>query len=151
MIPHLRLINLVLAYVATVAPVAHVLEMPSKLALSGPLWLAVQQNLYRGWGAVFGPVEILALLTSISLLAASRRARLERRAYFLASLCYASMILVFFIFNDPVNRALSGWTAATLPPAWPDLRLRWETGHALAALLSLTALVALLRARAHSA
>lgn len=50
MIPHLRLINLVLAYVATVAPVAHVLEMRSKLALSGPLWLAVQQNLYRGWG-----------------------------------------------------------------------------------------------------
>jgi hypothetical protein len=27
---------------------AHVLELPNKLALSGPLWLEVQQNLYRG-------------------------------------------------------------------------------------------------------
>lgn len=149
MIRWVGFVNLVLACLATTAPVAHVLEMASKLRLPGPLWLAVQQRLYQGWGAVFGPVEILALLTSVGLVAASRRSPLQARTYLLASVCYAAMIGVFFLFNDPVNRAVSGWTAATLPPAWPDFRLRWETGHALAALLSLTALVALIRARSH--
>jgi hypothetical protein len=49
---------MLLAAVAVTAPIAHVLELPNKLALDGPLWLAVQQLLYRGWGLVFGPVEI---------------------------------------------------------------------------------------------
>jgi hypothetical protein len=52
----LALINLVIAFVATTAPLAHVLEMASKLTLDGPLWLAIQHYLYRGWGDVFGPV-----------------------------------------------------------------------------------------------
>jgi len=32
--------------VALAALLAHVLELPNKLALPGPLWLAVQQNLF---------------------------------------------------------------------------------------------------------
>ena len=65
--------NLVLAVLATLAPIAHVLEMPNKLALDAPLWLAVQQNLYRGWGPfVGGPIEILALATTLGLLIARR-------------------------------------------------------------------------------
>lgn len=36
---------------------AHVLELPNKLSLDGPLWLAVQQHLYRGWGPYIGPVD----------------------------------------------------------------------------------------------
>jgi hypothetical protein len=50
------------------------------------------------------------------------------------------MIVVFFVFNNPVNRAVNGWTTATLPSDWPDYRLRWETGHALAALLAVVGL-----------
>jgi hypothetical protein len=55
------------------------------------------------------------------------------------------MIAVFFAFNAPVNAAVNGWTVATLPPDWPDYRLRWETGHAIAAALALVALGASLR------
>jgi hypothetical protein len=44
---------------------AHVLELPNKLALDGGLWLAVQQHLYRGWGPFLGgPAEIGALVTA---------------------------------------------------------------------------------------
>jgi hypothetical protein len=50
----LQRINLAFAILAVVAPLAHVLELPNKLALDGPLWLAVQQHLYRGWGPFFG-------------------------------------------------------------------------------------------------
>ena len=64
----LRTVNLFLAFIATIAPLAHVLELPSKLMLDGPLWLAIQQHLYRGWGTVFGPVEIAALVLSGVLL-----------------------------------------------------------------------------------
>ena len=79
----LRSINLTLA---VVAPLAHVLELPNKLALDAPLWLAVQQHLYRGWGLFLGgPAEIGALATALALLVASPRsadAAADARCYF---------------------------------------------------------------------
>jgi hypothetical protein len=143
----LRWINLVIAVLALTAPVAHVLELPNKLALDGPLWLAVQQHLYRGWGVVFGPVEILALASSILLAVLRRRNRRAFAPTLVAVIAYGAMLAVFFLFDAPVNRALSGWTAERLPPDWTAYRLRWEIGHALAALAALIALVALRRAR----
>jgi hypothetical protein len=56
------------------------------------------------------------------------------------------MIVVFFVFNAPVNKAVRNWTPTTLPSDWPAYRLRWETGHALAAVLAVVGLVAMLRA-----
>jgi hypothetical protein len=51
--------NIAVAIVATLAPIAHVLELPNKLRLSGPLRLAVQKSLYQGWGPFLGgPFEI---------------------------------------------------------------------------------------------
>lgn len=141
----LAILNLILAFIATTAPVAHVLEMASKFTLDGPLWLAIQQHLYRGWGAVFGPVEILALLSSLWLMAESRTEPRAFRAFLLATCCYALMLLTFFLFNDPANAALNRWTAETLPDDWTAVRARWEIGHALSAALSLLAFVTLLR------
>ena len=140
----LRTAILIIAFIATTAPIAHVLEMISKLSLDGPLWLEIQQHLYRGWGEVFGPVEIAALLSTLTLLSVPWRDRTRRRAYLIAAVCYAAMLAVFFIFNRPVNNAVNGWTLATLPADWSDYRLRWEIGHALAALLSVFAFVTLL-------
>jgi len=48
----LRTATLIIAFIATTAPIAHVLEMISKLTLDRPLWLGVQQHLYRGWGGI---------------------------------------------------------------------------------------------------
>jgi hypothetical protein len=141
----LRATNLIIAFIATTAPIAHVLEMISKLTLDGPLWLEIQQHLYRGWGEVFGPVEIAALVTTFGLLLASWGDRAKRRAYLIAVVCYAGMLAVFFVFNLPVNKAVSAWTSETLPLDWSEYRLRWEVGHALAALLSIVACVVLLR------
>jgi len=67
----LRTANLIIAFVATTVPIAHALEMISKLRLDGPLWLGIQQYLYRGWGEIFGPLEILAFLSTLALLARS--------------------------------------------------------------------------------
>lgn len=143
----LRIANLALAAIAAVAPLAHLIELPNKLALDGPLWLAVQQHLYRGWGPFLGgPAEIGALATSIALAFVRRKERLLLWPTLAACLSYAAMLAVFFAFDARVNAAVESWTRATLPADWPDYRLRWETGHALAAALSLIGLAALLRA-----
>ncbi|HEY2531511.1 MAG TPA: hypothetical protein VGJ20_26865 [Xanthobacteraceae bacterium] len=139
--------NLILAILAALAPVAHVLELPSKLALDGPLWLAVQQHLYRGWGPLLGgPAEIGALATTLALLVVRRADRRMRGLTLQAAIAYAGMLAVFFVFNAPVNAAVNRWTATTLPGDWPAYRLRWETGHALAALLAAVGLAVLVRA-----
>ena len=76
----LRTANLIIAFIATTAPIAHLLEMISKLTLDGPLWLGVQQHLYRGWGEVFGAVEIVAFLSTLALLLLTWRDRSSRHA-----------------------------------------------------------------------
>ena len=143
----LRPVNLAFAVLAALPPIAHVLEMPNKLALDAPLWLAVQQHLYRGWGPFFGgPVEIIAFATTMTLLVARRRDPAPMRLTLVAALAYVGMIVTFFVFNDPVNAALNAWTPSSMPPDWENYRLRWEIGHALAAILSIVAIVSLVRA-----
>ncbi|HWA03877.1 MAG TPA: DUF1772 domain-containing protein [Rhizomicrobium sp.] len=144
----LRWTNLALAVLAVLAPMAHVLEMPNKLALAdGALWLAIQQHLYRGWGPIIGgPVEIGALVSSLALILPRYHDPRARGLNALAAACYAGMVGAFFIFNAPVNEALNQWTAASLPPDWPAYRRWWETGHAIAAVFAVAALAATLRA-----
>ena len=144
-----RTVNLIIAFIATTAPIAHALEMIAKLTLDGPLWLEIQQHLYRAWGEIFGPVEIVAFLSTLALLFATWQDRSSRRAYLIAMVCYAAMLADFFIFNLPVNEALPGWTPATLPTDWSNYRLRWEIGHAFTALFSVIAFVILIRRRIH--
>jgi len=57
-----------------------------------------------------------------------------------------AMLATFFVLNAPVNQAVNGWTSASLPNDWPAYRMRWEIGHALAALMAIIALAAVLRA-----
>jgi hypothetical protein len=143
----LERLQLLLAALAILAPAAHVLELPNKLALDGALWLAVQQHLYRGWGPFFGgPVEIGALVTSLWLAVRCSDSRIARSAFAVAAAAYVGMILGFFVFNAPVNNAVSTLTPATLPPSWPALRAKWETGHAIAAVLAIVAIAASLKA-----
>lgn len=139
-----RAINLVIAFVATTAPMAHVLEMISKLTLDGPLWLSIQQHLYRGWGETFGPVEILALFTTLVLLVMRWHESRARFVYLVAALCYIAMLGDFFIFNRPVNAAVNSWMPDSLPADWAAHRVKWEIGHALTALFSVIAFVALI-------
>jgi uncharacterized membrane protein YhaH (DUF805 family) len=143
----LRTINLVIAFIATTAPTAHALEMISKLTLDGPLWLGIQQHLYRGWGETFGLVEILALFTTLVLGLMRWHECRARRLYLVAALCYVAMVADFFVFNRPVNAGLNSWTPDGLPADWPVYRIKWEIGHALTALFSVIAFVALMRQR----
>jgi len=136
----------IFAACAVLAPAAHVLEMPNKFRLDGPLWLAVQKTLYNGWGPFIGaPTEIgsLVLCLVLSWRAEDRRAR---RLWLLAACAYGAMLAAFFALNAPVNAALVAWQPDTLPADWASYRARWELGHGLAALFSALGLLLVLRA-----
>jgi len=140
----LRWLGLIVAACACLAPLAHVMELPNKLRLDGPLWLAVQQHLYNDWGPVIGaPTEIAGLIISMALAAIHRKNRPTMLLYSITAIAYGAMILSFFLLNAPVNEALNGWTPQTLPADWDRYRLQWEIGHAIAALFGVIALVAM--------
>jgi hypothetical protein len=141
-----RWISLLSTCVPLAATAAHVLELPNKLSLDGPLWLAVQQQLYRNWGPFLAPFELLAVISTWVLAVLVRDRRTIGALTTLAALCLTGMIAVFVALNAPVNAALATWSAETLPADWPTYRLRWEIGHGLAFVLGLTALIALIRA-----
>jgi hypothetical protein len=116
------MINLVVASLAVLAPVAHALELPNKLSLDANLWLAVQQHLYRGWGPLLGaPTEIGGLVTSAALAWVRRRQRFRLSMTLIACLGYAGMLVSFFVLNSPVNFAVSSWTPTMMPPDWPSI------------------------------
>ena len=140
----IRRINIGFAVLVVLAPMAHVLELPNKLALDSALWLAVQQHLYRGWGPFLGgPTEIGALLTSIWLVHFRWRSGLVLAATVVATAGYVGMLVVFVLLNQPVNVAVASWTPASLPSDWTSYRAQWEAGHAVAAMLSVVSLTAL--------
>lgn len=146
----LESISVGIAVAALLAPAAHVFEMFSKFQLDGPLWLAVQQNLYRGWGPFIGaPTEIGGLVVNGLLFL--RQPAGARRPWGVAACSYLGMIIVFFVFNSPVNAAVSAWTTATLPSDWKNYRLQWELGHGIAAILALVALLSVIKASNASA
>jgi hypothetical protein len=141
-----RWISLISTAVTLAALTAHAIELPNKLQLAAPLWLAVQQQLYRGWGAVFGPFEIAAIASTWVLAYLVRGRGPVFRRTLLAALLLSGALLAFFWLVAPVNAAVAAWTADALPGDWPAYRLRWELGHAAGFVLGLTAFVVLLRA-----
>jgi len=145
MLTIVRGVALLSTFVPLIAAGAHVYEWPNKLALDGPLWLAIQQNLYRGWGPVLGPFEVVAAAATWLLLHMVRARRSLMVPTFIAALALSAMIAVFFLFNAPVNAAVAAWTAQSLPADWPTYRRQWEAGHALAFLCALVAFCLLLR------
>jgi hypothetical protein len=121
---------------------AHVLQLPHKMDLSGPDYLRVQQ-LYAGW-ALLGIVVFAALISTL-LLTILVRNRL--RQFALACIAFGSLVVtqvIFWIFTFPVNEQTRNWTA--LPVNWAALRERWEYSHATAAVFDLVAFVAVVLA-----
>ena len=123
---------------------AHVLEIPGKLPLDGPGWLTVQQHLYVAFAPAGAIGEIAAILLSWFLFFRLRRSP-GRSPAAIAALCLTAALVLWFIIVAPVNGRLNGWTAASLPADWQDVRNRWEAGHAVAALLYGVAIALLTR------
>jgi hypothetical protein len=137
-----RFFSLLFVGIALAPGLAHVLQLPHKIGLSGPDYLRVQQ-LYAGW-SLLGIVAFGALISTL-LLAILVRTRL--RQFALACVAFGSVLVtqvIFWAFTFPVNQLTHNWT--TLPVNWMTLREQWEYSHATAAVFDLIAFIAVVLA-----
>ena len=137
-----RFFSLLFVGLSLAPGLAHLLQMPHKMDLSGEDYLRVQQ-LYAGW-AWLGLI-VMAALVSTFLLTVLVRQRL--RQFALACIALGSVFVtqvIFWAFTFPVNQETHNWT--TLPVNWMTLRERWEYSHATAAVFDLIAFVAVVLA-----
>lgn len=133
-----RFFSLLFVGIELAPGLAHVLQLPHKMSLSGGDYLQVQQ-LYAGW-AWLG-IVVLGALVSTFLLTILVRTRL--RQFALACVAFGSVLatqVIFWMFTFPVNQQTQNWTA--LPVNWMALRERWEYSHATAAVFDLIAFIA---------
>jgi len=125
----LLFLNLLLIMLVFGLAFAHVMELPGKLRLTGPVWLIVQQTLYNGFGPFASVVEPLAIVLAWILTVLLRHERPAGRLVLLAALCSSAGLIEWFVVVSPMNSLLSSWTSAILPPDWTTARDRWELGH----------------------
>jgi hypothetical protein len=58
--------------------------------------------------------------------------------------CVVGATAITLIVNVPIDEVMAGWTVATLPPDWMQVRDRWETYHAARTFVTLGGLAATL-------
>lgn len=137
-----RFFSLLFVGLSLAPGLAHVLQMPHKMDLSGEDYLRVQ-HLYAGW-AWLG-VVVMGALVSTFVLTVLVRTRL--RQFTLACVALGSVFVtqvIFWTFTFPVNQQTHNWT--TLPVNWMTLRERWEYSHVTAAVFDLIAFIAIVLA-----
>ena len=137
-----RFFSLVFVGLELAPALAHVLQLPHKMDLSGADYLRVQQ-LYAGW-SLLGFVVMAALVSTLAL---TILVRTRLRQFVLACVAFGSVLVtqvIFWMFTFPVNQQTRNWT--TLPLNWEALRERWEYSHATAAVFDLIAFVAVVLA-----
>jgi hypothetical protein len=137
-----RFFSLLFVGLSLAPGLAHVLQMPHKMELSGDDYLRVQQ-LYAGW-AWLG-VVVMGALVATFVLTVLVRTRL--RQFALACIALGSVFVtqvIFWTFTFPVNQETHNWTM--LPVNWMTLRERWEYSHATAAIFDLIAFIAIVLA-----
>jgi hypothetical protein len=135
-------ISLLLVALALVPALAHVMELPHKIGMSGPDYRIVQ-GIYRGW-AYAGIVIIGALIATPAYALMTRRTPGQFVPALVAFLCIAATQVIFWSFTFPVNRITADWTL--MPRNWQALRVQWEYSHAASAVFNLVALVAMILA-----
>ena len=136
----MRFLSLLFTTLALGPALAHLLEAPNKINLSGDDYLTVQQ-LYRGW-AMLGIVVAGAVLSTLFLTIMVRKQSNAFTFTLIALLCIVGTQIVFWTFTHPVNQATSNWTL--LPANWQELRQQWEYSRVASAVLNLTAMVTLI-------
>ncbi len=112
---------------------AHLFELPNKMALDRADYLVVQQ-IYAGW-SLFGIAVIIAFLATLALLLLRRRPRLAQVWIWGSLLCQVAAQAIFWTVTWPANQQTANWTR--LPDTgWEALRQRWEWAHAGGAVLT---------------
>lgn len=121
--------------------VAHVLEAPNKWKITPETWLAVQRDLYDGWGTWIPAIELVAMV-AVGVLAWQSRGTV--RWLFVAAIVsiVVSEAIIWPIWVLPTNQAVDAWTGPDVMANWQALRLSWEGGHAARTVVLVVGLLA---------
>ncbi|MGE3773626.1 MAG: hypothetical protein AB7I32_11920 [Gammaproteobacteria bacterium] len=126
--------------------VAHVLELPVKLAYPPDLYTTVTSTLYAWFGIVGGAVQVAAAISVVALAVRTRGQPVARMLAAAAGALVASLLL-WGLVVAPVNAA---WAEVLGSPAAIDaylrLRPRWEYGHVAAVIAWATGWIGLVAA-----
>src|SRR5262245_25060179 len=135
----MRLLVVVSVALCLVPAGAHFFELPNKMSLSMAEYMTVQK-IYAGW-SLFGIAIAAALLVTLTHTFIMRA---DRTAYVLSLtgfLCIAATQVIFWTFTYPMNVARNNWTVT--PEDFETVRRQWEYSHAVNAVLTFVALMAI--------
>jgi hypothetical protein len=118
---------------------AHLFELPAKMALPRDQYFVVQQ-IYQGWNSfvLVVAVQLLSLLTTAWL--TRREPRVVIPTLIAVLLIVADQVL-FWLYTQPTNVTTASWTLQT--DDWATLRRHWEYSHLVGAGLQLLAMASL--------
>ncbi|MGR4863800.1 hypothetical protein [Caulobacter sp. LARHSG274] len=135
-LPVVQFAAILLTALALVPSGAHALALRNKIKMPQERYFAAQQ-IYRGW-ALTGIAPAAAVVVDLCLAYLVRDRPVAAWFSLTGGLCLAATLLIFFVRIWPANQATDDWVST--PPEWPDLRRRWEYGHAVSAGLILVGL-----------
>ena len=138
-----RFVTILLSAVALSAGLAHLTELPGKLALDGKTYATLHRTVYLAFGLTAVWVETLALVGAVGLAWRLRDRGTAFRLTAAATACQFLAVLLFVAVVLPASRAMDGWSPDALPANWAAWRARWEYGHAVRAVLLLAGFAAL--------
>lgn len=144
----LRFITLLLAALGLAMGAAHGLELVPKRHYDTRMYMDVTRSLYRYYGLIGGPVQVLAF-GAASWLSFRLRRRPGFRLTAWGAGCLGLSLVLWAALVQPVNAAwgevLATGTEAEALESYARLRDRWEFGHLAAFLAWLAGFGLLLR------
>jgi len=131
----LRFLAIIVTALATIAPGAHLLELPHKLELAKDSYFIVQRIYTRWW--IAGLLLPLALLANIVQAFIAGDHAVGRFLALGASVCLLVNLVIFVVVTRPANAVTQNWTVQS--DNWEALRRQWEYSHAVNAGVSFAA------------
>jgi hypothetical protein len=131
----MRFFTLMLASLGMAFGAAHTLELIPKMNYEPELYTDVTSTLYRYYGTIGGPIQVLTVLASIILAFLSRRSR-GFRLTVAGTCCLIVSLALWFVLVQPVNVEWGNvWQTgprSAVVQSYLKLRERWEYGHVAA-------------------
>jgi hypothetical protein len=131
----MRFFTLMLASLGMSLGAAHTLELIPKTNYVPELYVDVTSTLYRYYGTIGGPIQVLDALASIILSFLSRRSR-GFRLTLGGTFCLIVSVVLWFVIVQAVNGEWSSvWQTgprSAVVQSYIKLRERWEYGHVAA-------------------
>jgi hypothetical protein len=136
-----RFVTVMLAGLTLTMTSAHVLELPQKMQYDAQMYSAVNTTLYRYFAVVGGAYTVSSILAAFVLAFLLRRRRQPFRLTLAGAICLLLALGSWLILVAPVNNEIAQALATApenVPVLWMQLRERWEYGHALGFIITLT-------------